>query len=339
LEPSVETALYFPYIRVPQTSWFTQILLYWDAGAAIVPQSMHHDDAALGPYMAELVRERLVTLVRPDGELWMHQEAFKRRFVELLDTHRPIEAAGRRKWTQVHTDKLGWSLFREMADRGLARKHEGPEWESWWDVEESIADLYMAYLAGAICGVRKEAFPVTDSSRAVARLGPASGDTMSRLRELRYAAVMNALPAPSAPVPARELVSFKQDHQERLSRLRVHLDGRLADIAAVDDEDLRLVKTKSALQEIRDEVAVLQERMAKRAWPQIVLVGVGGVVGSALALASTVATGGGALALGLAVGSGVLSLGTASYQAAELVGSPRFDRHAPLVYAALTAAL
>ena len=31
----METALYFPYIRVPETSWFTQILLYYETGTVI----------------------------------------------------------------------------------------------------------------------------------------------------------------------------------------------------------------------------------------------------------------------------------------------------------------
>jgi hypothetical protein len=156
---------------------------------------------------------------------------------------------------------------------------------------------------------------------------------------LRYAAVLEALPAPSAPVPARELASFKDNHQDQLRRLRLQLDGRLADIAAIDDEDLRRVKGNAVMQEIHDDVAVLQEQMTKRSWPRVVLVGVGGVVAPALLLASTVATGGAALALGLAVGSGAVTTGTAAYQATKMIGSSRFDRHAPLVYAALAGAL
>jgi hypothetical protein len=32
------TALYFPHIAVPKTPWFTQVLLYWDKAATIVPR-------------------------------------------------------------------------------------------------------------------------------------------------------------------------------------------------------------------------------------------------------------------------------------------------------------
>ena len=44
----METALYFPYIRVPETPWFSQVLLYWDAAAAIVPGGMQDYEAQLG---------------------------------------------------------------------------------------------------------------------------------------------------------------------------------------------------------------------------------------------------------------------------------------------------
>ena len=30
-------ALYFPYIKVPKSAWFTRILLYWDKVGAIIP--------------------------------------------------------------------------------------------------------------------------------------------------------------------------------------------------------------------------------------------------------------------------------------------------------------
>ncbi len=64
--------------------------------------------------------------------------------------------------------------------------------------------------------------------------------------------------------------------------------------------------------------------------------GLGGVAGAGLALAATSVAGGDVLALGLGIASGVTSLAGAGYQAEEMIRSSRFDRHAPLVYAALT---
>ncbi|GAA4707227.1 hypothetical protein GCM10025781_27320 [Kocuria gwangalliensis] len=35
---ALETALYFPHIRVPKAAWFTQVLLYWEDVASIIPR-------------------------------------------------------------------------------------------------------------------------------------------------------------------------------------------------------------------------------------------------------------------------------------------------------------
>jgi len=50
----METALYFPYIRIPENAWFSQILLYWDRAATIVPREIQDDSGIVGRYMREL---------------------------------------------------------------------------------------------------------------------------------------------------------------------------------------------------------------------------------------------------------------------------------------------
>ena len=85
----MDTALYFPYVRVPQTPWFTQVLLYWDRAASIVPYSLRDQEGALDPYMHELAGEGLLEYVEPDSELWQRSEAFDRGFLELLDLRPP----------------------------------------------------------------------------------------------------------------------------------------------------------------------------------------------------------------------------------------------------------
>jgi hypothetical protein len=169
--------------------------------------------------------------------------------------------------------------------------------------------------------------------------GGATDDFERRLSELRYAAITEALPAPHGPVAATDLQDFKEKHAEQLKRCRVHLDGKLADLAAMEHDQLRQVKAASILQEIQDDVASLLERMQKRRWPMVLLVGVGGVVAAGLAIATTVATGGTALALGLGVGAGVVPLGGAVAKAGEIIKEPRYNPRAPLAYAALAARL
>jgi hypothetical protein len=167
----------------------------------------------------------------------------------------------------------------------------------------------------------------------------ANGDIEHRLSALRYVAITEALPVPQGPVKAADLLAFKDKHAEQLQRCRVRLDGKLADVAAEADDHLRKVKAAEVLQEIRDDVAILQEDMNKKKWPKVLLVGVGGVAAAGLGIAGTVVTGGAALAVGLAVGSGAISAGVAGHKVIELIKMPRYDRHAPFAYAALSARL
>jgi len=141
-----------------------------------------------------------------------------------------------------------------------------------------------------------------------------------------------------APIGAVELRAFKEKPGEQQQRCRVHLDARLADLTAVDDVRLRDVKAEEVMHEVRDEVISLQERMQKKRWPKVALVGLGGVIGAVLATAAVVVSWGSALAMGLGVGAGALQVSAAgnSFGANE-TASPRQAR--PLVYAALAGRL
>lgn len=57
--------LYFPYIRVPETPWLTQMLLYWDEVSSIVPSDYIGHPESLGTHMLGLVQEELVRQVVP----------------------------------------------------------------------------------------------------------------------------------------------------------------------------------------------------------------------------------------------------------------------------------
>jgi hypothetical protein len=83
----METALYYPYIRVPETSWFTQILLYWDRAATIVPERSEGWRDLRTPYMIKL---EAAGLYRPvfSGTLWEDSEAFSENFLALIEGSR-----------------------------------------------------------------------------------------------------------------------------------------------------------------------------------------------------------------------------------------------------------
>lgn len=76
--------LYFPYIRVPENVWFTQVLLYWDKVGSIVPSEYIRRPEKLGSYMGELVQADLVKPVVPPDYTYKIPR-FREAFLELVD--------------------------------------------------------------------------------------------------------------------------------------------------------------------------------------------------------------------------------------------------------------
>jgi hypothetical protein len=146
-EEPVDTALYFPNIRVPRDPWFTQVLLYWERAAAIVPAELAASPDRLGPYMRQLNGLQLVDFVLPDATLnYQMSNHIASRFVENVERAKaPSEE--RRSYVDLHIDKMSMDLFVELRDRGLAKK--GPSW-NWWKIEKRTANAYMAYLVSRV---------------------------------------------------------------------------------------------------------------------------------------------------------------------------------------------
>lgn len=57
--------LYFPYISVPSSVWFTRILLYWDKVGSIVPYDYIEKPELHDEYTRSLIQANLVTQVIP----------------------------------------------------------------------------------------------------------------------------------------------------------------------------------------------------------------------------------------------------------------------------------
>lgn len=155
MQHATTTAIYFPHIDVPQSSWFTQILLYWDKVASIVPEGLEHEDGRLNPYMQELHAAQLLDYVRP-GEALSYRSGgdFDAGFIRILESKKPAPEEPRR-FTEVHFDKMGYPLFLELQRRGLAQAIDGRGYD-WWQIETTTAAAYMGYIASAIRLIRSQ---------------------------------------------------------------------------------------------------------------------------------------------------------------------------------------
>ena len=76
--------LYFPYINVPNSDWFTRMLLYWDEVGAIVPYDYIEYPEKLREHTRSLVEACLVRQVIP-GEHIHRIPSFRDSFSEYLN--------------------------------------------------------------------------------------------------------------------------------------------------------------------------------------------------------------------------------------------------------------
>jgi hypothetical protein len=336
---AAEAALYFPNMRVPETPWMNQILLYWDHVATLVPTEIRRDKEQLGQYMTALDEAGLLIMLPPDEILMFSPGGFNHAFMELLQSYQPPNDPEAWLWTPLHREKMNNVILSGMSERGLIRSPAGRKGSAGWMMaEKGLADLYVTFIAGSACRMIDQFYPVTDSDYAH-NIMPAPDDMTSRLQEWRYAVIIRALPSPSRLVPPAEIAEFKDKYRVQLGRLRIYLNGQLAELTAIEDTDVLEARTAAALQQIEDEVAVLREQMMRRRWPRIVLAGVGGVAASALGVGAAIASGGHALALGLGIAGATAAAGPSAYDAAELLRSPRINVNSPLAYTVMADSL
>jgi|SRR5712671_2764541 len=160
------SVLYYPYIKVPQSLWFTQLLLYWDKVGAIVPYDYIERPEKLGPYMVGLVREKLVEQVIPGMYLWQIKN-FEQSFLDFIDAQK-LKAHYEPTWPKIHMEKLQ-GLGDALSGRGLARKQGNVgEYSPWYKVEPRVAESFMAYLASVLGQLAEERFyPIAQDSASL----------------------------------------------------------------------------------------------------------------------------------------------------------------------------
>ena len=258
-------ALYFPYIEVPQSPWFTQLLLYWDKVGAIVPYEYIQDPERLGPYMVGLVRENLVEQVIPGMYLWRSRN-FEEAFLDYVDGLK-FRAMYQPTWPKVHMEKLQ-GLGEKLCSRHWAVTVGRPDdYSRWYQLEPRVADLFMAYLASVLGQLTEEKFyPITEDSQ---RLTPFVAEPQGTVRTRKI--VLNAiLPTPTQELEAAQLADFKAAHNNELRLFRWHIEDKLSELSVIEHEQQQLRRAHELSQTLRKEVDELAHRMREeKGWPKI----------------------------------------------------------------------
>ncbi|TMC49801.1 MAG: hypothetical protein E6J14_06185 [Chloroflexi bacterium] len=282
----VDGVLYYPYIRVPKSGWFSRLLLYWDDVATIVPDAWLETPEELGPYTQELVQRELVTQVLPScGDVHTMGARFA-MYVQSLDSEnlrRRRRDFRRGTASRIHVDKMDLHIFTELMREGLCSPASGP----WWSVERSTADDYMAALALALAapehqevrgsvgyrwwekvqgGVRR--VPVTDQAHS---LLPVLSGTVAleqhafraratgaeNVRRIQAMVLERLFPAPMGVPEPKDIEAFRGRHGDILPTFRREVEARVDEIFRMADpaqEARALDRLEGELVEAIDQV-------------------------------------------------------------------------------------
>ena len=256
-------ALYYPYIRVPESPWFTRVLLYWDKVGAIVPYDYIEDPEKLGSYMVGLVREQLVEQIIPGQYLWQVRN-FKNAFLAYVDRLR-VKASPSCTWPAIHMEKLQ-DIGDALVNKGLATRRPNP-YSPWYNVEPMTASAFMAYLASVLGQLTTEEFyPITEPEN----LTPFISDNKRSLTQARRIILDAILPSPSEAMEPARLADFKASHSAELRRFRRELEDKIAELSIIQRGKDRERRSKEVAAKLRSEVDELAQRMAgEKKWPRI----------------------------------------------------------------------
>ncbi len=265
----IRQVLYFPYIRVPQSAWLTQILLYWETVGSIVPYEFIAKPEELGPYMQQLLLEELVIQVQPGAYLQLLPE-FSAAFIRYLEHLGPELEVRRRSFTahrvaQIHMEKLR-DAQDLLTDAGLAHPANSP----WVDVESETADDFMCYLATCLGQMPEvNSLPLTDTGRTLDRVlsgGVGERDMEAQLQSLRMQVLERVLPIPVHELEPAEIRHFKNKHGNALIHFRLRVEQELVRLAAIESDILRAKGVTLFIEEAREETREIRHWMKVARW-------------------------------------------------------------------------
>ena len=179
-----DSALYYPYIDVPETGGLNAVLLYWDRLGAIVPRVVSPSS-----FTRELVAEGLVSPIAPRDYVNLYESDFLEGFVEVLD-RLPVQSAPLAP-IFVHVDKGPgelWSILdqRQLVTRSPTDRRAWRGGSGWLCVEGRAGALYLAYLASWLSVLPEIAMePITDQRRLFAAMGGSAATSLLQVDESR----------------------------------------------------------------------------------------------------------------------------------------------------------
>lgn len=310
--------VYYPYIRVPESGWFSRAILYWDSVATIVPDRWIDHPYELGAYTRDLVQRGLLVQLLPSyANLRRVGELFTRYYLRLD----PSERAERQHaffngdTELVHSDKGNVDAFYRLCDFGICERAG-----EWWQIERRTSADYMAILALALAepghdseliprdqtmvphvdGVRR--VPVTDQMHSLLPLLAGTSEVISaKLRErsegqaavgqVQMMVLEHLFPAPATAIDPERLERFMRRHGDLLPSFRREVEARVDEIFNQEQPSMRLRILDRLESEFQETIQQVEAYMSESRFGRILRSPWCALVGSMVPFVNTLAQG------------------------------------------------
>jgi hypothetical protein len=284
----MDNLLYFPYINLPKSNWSIRTLLYYDTISTIVPEEYNSEPKQYEPFMAELIKNRLVIPVNPNHVLHRPYEladSFLNYMVSgtvnLEKRRKGFKIAGGRKGIvneyselpKIHNGKFDNNLFNGLRDLGLAERLS----KDFYLVEKKTADELMTYLA-SIISIKLKLLPSTDTLKRKAfkatNLKNKFVKLYEREKDKRELILQKLIPCPME-IDLSRVRKFKDENYTLLKNFKNKVELIALDGSIDKDSDIFNEKLKE-LEIQKNEIAVKmnESRMAN------VFISVSGIIGA-----------------------------------------------------------
>jgi len=283
--------LYFPYINVPDSAWFSRMLLYWDEVGFIIPYDFISDPEKLSNHTRELVKERLIQQIIPGQYLWKIPN-FRNAFIHYL-TQLDASILDKRRCAfiekymfKIHIEKT-YGIEKDLVESALAERID----DSWYFVEGDTAIEFMSYLAATLGKLSELDFaPTTDDISYLNKFLSSSKNitTEKKLEKLRLEVLNDILPAPNRSLTAYEIKKFKDTHYLDLKSFRNNIERELILISDINDPELKKRRIDLFKEESSEQIELIIEAMKKSGFRNLSLSKIGSIVSSIPGLGSLV---------------------------------------------------
>lgn len=257
----LNNAIYYPFINVPNSKEFLQVLLYWDKVYSIVPVEQL-EKSFLFPHMRGYVEAGLVAQLRPMDFLFelpprQYEDFF--RFVE-KEKRRVLRRRNRfdHEAVLIHAEKLN-QYADEFVRMGLARPTDYP----WYEMPRWLGNRFMSFLAvsaGTLSSVR--AMPITDQVDCY-QMFAGNHVAVSNQKSVREVLFSNLLPVPDESVRAEDLMEFKKSHWPQLMRFRRTIELETIRANSISDLNERNRHVRLRIEELQEQKEEIAETMRK----------------------------------------------------------------------------